>query len=139
MGAAETICSADSVFKNEVASLLFLKGPHMVNLIKYATGKRWSYGRKHGECDYLAVEYAPGGDLMRYLSAKGAEALGEKFARHLFRQTTTALLALHERGFAHRDIKPANLLFDSDYSIKLADFGFATPNFDENNDWRLTE
>jgi serine/threonine protein kinase len=32
----------------------------------------------------------------------------------------------HDKGYAHRDIKPGNLLFDSEYTLKLGDFGIAT-------------
>ena len=33
----------------------------------------------------------------------------------------------HINNIAHRDIKPQNLLFDDDYILKIADFGFAFP------------
>jgi len=31
----------------------------------------------------------------------------------------------HKIGFCHRDLKPENLLFDRDFQLKVADFGFS--------------
>jgi serine/threonine protein kinase len=32
---------------------------------------------------------------------------------------------LHRLGIAHRDLKPENILLDTDYNIKLIDFGLS--------------
>jgi serine/threonine protein kinase len=36
-----------------------------------------------------------------------------------------AVRLLHSKGIVHRDIKLANILMKKDFTIKLADFGFA--------------
>lgn len=36
-----------------------------------------------------------------------------------------ALSYIHKQGFMHRDLKPENVLIDSEFNIKLIDFGIA--------------
>jgi len=52
--------------------------------------------------------------------------LSEKITRSYFFQLIEALEHLHNNQIAHRDIKLENILLDSDYSIKIADFGYSS-------------
>lgn len=122
-----------------MSALLNLESRHVLNLSKYACGERWYFEQQRGECNYLAIEFAAGGELMDYLLMEGKYALGERVARRLFRQTLEGLEHIHERRLTHRDIKPENLLFDAEFNIRIADFGFTTPIYDETGDWRLRE
>jgi len=71
---------------------------------------------------YLAMEYAPGGDLKGLLESIQFD---EKSAKFYISEIIVALASLHELGFVHRDLKPDNFLFDKDGHIKLADFGLS--------------
>ncbi len=71
------------------------------------------------------LEYALGGELFFYVKNSGY--FPEKTARFYFRQMIEALAYVHGNGLAHRDLKPDNLLFDGDFNLKIADFGFAGP------------
>jgi serine/threonine protein kinase len=45
---------------------------------------------------------------------------------------------VHKAGYAHRDMKPDNILFDDNFNIKIADFGFAGPIAGRTGDGYLT-
>jgi len=38
-----------------------------------------------------------------------------------------ALSYMHTAGACHRDLKPENIMLDSEFNLKVADFGFAAP------------
>jgi len=45
----------------------------------------------------------------------------------VFKQTATALAALHSQNFVHCDLKPNNILVTADKKVKIIDFGQACP------------
>jgi eukaryotic-like serine/threonine-protein kinase len=71
---------------------------------------------------YLVMEFFDGGDLNKRL---GAKALVPLEALRLFRELMFALGEIHEKGILHRDLKPQNLMFRSDGSLAIVDFGIA--------------
>ncbi|KAL1452729.1 hypothetical protein WDU94_006933 [Cyamophila willieti] len=69
------------------------------------------------------MEYAEKGSLLDIIRKEGY--IDETRARKWFGQLVDAINYCHERGVVHRDIKCENLLINTDYNIKLSDFGFA--------------
>jgi DNA-binding NarL/FixJ family response regulator/tRNA A-37 threonylcarbamoyl transferase component Bud32 len=75
-----------------------------------------------GEHAYLVMEFFDGGDLNKRL---GGKALAPEEALQIFRELMFALGDIHEQGILHRDLKPQNLMFRSDGSLAILDFGIA--------------
>ena len=75
-----------------------------------------------GEHAYLVMEFFDGGDLNKRLNGK---ALPADEALQIFRELMFALGDIHEQGILHRDLKPQNLMFRSDGSLAILDFGIA--------------
>ena len=75
-----------------------------------------------GEHAYLVMEFFDGGDLNKRLAGK---ALDPDETLKIFRELMFALGDIHEQGILHRDLKPQNLMFRSDGSLAILDFGIA--------------
>ena len=70
---------------------------------------------------FMSMEYIEGGSLRSRIDG----GMEEDLAISITRQVAEALGYSHDRGFLHRDIKPHNILFRSDNSVVLSDFGIA--------------
>jgi len=80
-----------------------------------------SHGVSEGHA-YLVMEFFDGGDLSKRLSGK---PIPPDQALKVFRELMFALGDIHETGILHRDLKPQNLMFRSDGSLAIVDFGIA--------------
>lgn len=69
---------------------------------------------------FILMEFCPGGDLGRKL---GKSSFKETV--RISEQILAGLHALHSNGKVHRDLKPENVLFKSNGSAALTDFGIS--------------
>lgn len=97
----------------EIEAMKRLEHPHIVKLYQVL------------ETDtkiFMVMEYAEKGEVFDHISQ--AHAFTEKDARELFWQVVCAINYCHKSSVVHRDLKAENLLLNSNYQIKVADFGF---------------
>jgi serine/threonine protein kinase/formylglycine-generating enzyme required for sulfatase activity len=74
-----------------------------------------------GELHYFSMEFLPNGTLADLIQA----GLSATRATEILRCLAEALSIAHDNGVIHRDIKPQNILFRTDGSPVLTDFGIA--------------
>ncbi|XP_041363355.1 testis-specific serine/threonine-protein kinase 3-like [Gigantopelta aegis] len=72
---------------------------------------------------FVIMEYAAKGDMMDFITNKGA--MSEQEAKRAFRQMAMAVDYLHENNIIHRDIKCENILIKENGDIIVSDFGFS--------------
>jgi serine/threonine protein kinase len=114
------------LINNEVKVMSVLDHPNLVKLFEYnEKGVIEKAKGKNVPVLYLVLELITGGELFDYIAVSGR--FSDKLARYYFKQFIEALEYMHSKGFVHRDIKTENILLDSNYKLKLADFGFSAP------------
>ncbi len=74
-----------------------------------------------GDRHYIAMEYLEGGSLTDRI----AEGMQPPDILDLLERIGECLDFLHRNGIIHRDVKPGNILFHTDGTPKLTDFGIA--------------
>lgn len=110
---------------NEVQILEDLNHPNIISLYKFS--QKGTHVSKTGEktknMTYALLEFAEGGELIDFLRFTGR--FSESVTRYLFQQLIEGIKHIHDQGYAHRDLKIENLLFDQNFDLKIADFGFS--------------
>jgi serine/threonine-protein kinase len=103
-------------FSNECEAASSLNNPNIVRV----------YGRGVVEGrPYMASEYIKGQTLREKLRFQVALNLSD--ACEVMLQLTNGIDYIHKHGIIHRDIKPENLFYLSDGTVKITDFGIASP------------
>ncbi|ANM69677.1 Protein kinase family protein [Arabidopsis thaliana] len=106
-------------FKNEIDILKSLKHPNLVILYGCTT--------RHSRELLLVYEYISNGTLAEHLHGNQAQSRPICWPARLqiAIETASALSYLHASGIIHRDVKTTNILLDSNYQVKVADFGLS--------------
>ncbi len=68
---------------------------------------------------YIAMEFAPGGTLRKWLAAPRSQAE----ILDAYMQAGRGLAAAHAAGLVHRDFKPDNVMLLGDGRVRVTDFG----------------
>ena len=119
-GALAADSEARQRFEHEARAIAALNDPHICTI--------HDIGR-HGELDYLVLEYLEGETLADRLRRTPALPVDEAIAIAI--QIGDALDRAHRAGIAHRDLKPGNVMLvrragaSGAPDVKLLDFGLA--------------
>ena len=106
--------SARERFLREARSAAAINHPNVTQI--------YDIGETLGQV-WFAMEYLDGPTLYDMMRSEGPIPAARAVA--MIQQAAHGLKAAADQGIIHRDIKPSNLVFHSDGSLKVTDFGLA--------------
>ena len=109
-------------FKREARILMDFKHDNIVQVFDHF---------KEGSSYYMVLEYVDGMSLDQLI--KKQRSLSSELSLTIVLQVCKALAYAHSMGVIHRDIKPGNILISKKGDIKLADFGIAASDDDDDS------
>jgi len=114
------------VFDTDEDSLLYLereinvlKGMRHPNIVQFI-----GISKDDARGFHIVTEFVGGGDLRKKLKDPSVP-MTWRLKADLAHQIACAVAYLHSRSIIHRDLKSKNLLVDTNWKIKVCDFGFA--------------
>ena len=122
-------------YLNEISRLRnLIPSKYIVKLISYGQGhlergysfytyKLFNYFGTE-PVNYGIFEYLKNGELHNFIFLS-KKRFSEDISRKIFFDLLKAIEICHKSGITHGDIKLQNVLFNSNFNIKLIDFGFA--------------
>lgn len=102
------------MLRGEAQALARVDHPNVVQVIDIG---------QHEGTDFIAMDFAPGMDLRRWLSRNGP--FEPRIVLLVAWQVMSGIAAAHLQGVLHRDIKPDNIILARDGALKITDFGLA--------------
>ncbi|MEM7466836.1 MAG: serine/threonine-protein kinase, partial [Pseudomonadota bacterium] len=99
-------------FVQEAELVSEVNSPYVVRFLEHGFTKEYGY---------IAMEFFTRGDLKQRIEHGVSLIDALNYIRHI----AFGLSAIHQQGIIHRDLKPGNIMFRSDDSLALADFGIS--------------
>ena len=109
-------------FADTVAVRRFIKEAQTISRLHHPNIVRIFGAGRINDMHYMVMEFLPE-SLKARIRARKRVGLQESLA--IINQIASALFYAHGRGFIHRDVKPDNIMFRSDGTPVILDFGIA--------------